>query len=139
MQKGDSFKDIFLLRERINKLFEDSHTVSGAGNITVWQPVVDIYETIEEFIVKAELPDVAESDINITVEGNVLKVNGARRLKREGRNYHQVERPYGGFSRAFKLPETVNGTEIRATLKDGILKVILPKRTAESPQHIEIK
>jgi len=139
MEKWDPFKDIFLLRERINKLFEDSHTGTGEGESTVWQPTVDIYETLEEFVVKAELPEVAESDINITVEGNVLKVNGARRLKREGRNYHQVERPYGGFSRAFMLPETVKGTEIRATLKDGILKIILPKKAGELPQHIEIK
>lgn len=138
MDKWDPVKDAFSLRERINKLFEDSRAMAGETKCPVWRPTVDIFETPAEFVVKAELPEVAESDIDISVEGNILKVRGERRLNREGRNYHQVERPYGIFSRSVVLPETV-GTNLRADLNDGILKIILPKRVHKEPRHIEIE
>ncbi|MBA4348490.1 MAG: heat-shock protein Hsp20 [Thermodesulfovibrio sp.] len=139
MEKWDSLKDIFSLRERINKIFEDTQTRTGEGKSAGWIPVVDIYETPAEFVVKAELPEVKNPDINIKVEGNILRISGERTLQREGRNYHQVERPYGVFSRTFILPVTVDHENIKANLEDGILEIILPKKEEEMPRHIEIK
>jgi HSP20 family protein len=91
------------------------------------------------FVVKADLPEAEESDIAINVQGDQLRITGERRLQREGRHYHQVERCYGRFSRSFTLPEVVDKDTIQAILKDGILKVILPKKALKSPTPIEIK
>lgn len=131
--------DPYSLRERINKLFEVPQIGRGSIDSSTWVPIVDIYETPEEFVVKAELPDVIESDINITVEGNILRISGERRFSCEGRSYYQAERPYGAFFRSFHLPSDVDKNSIRAVLNDGILKVILPKNVKDLPKHIEIK
>lgn len=141
MKKWDPFKDSFAMRERVNRLFEHlapksgRHGDAGAG---VWMPAVDVYETDEVFVVKAELPEVVESDISITLEDNILRISGERRSKREGRNYYQMERNYGSFSRSFTLPSTVERDEIRATLRDGMLSVVLPKIAEDLARHIEI-
>ncbi|BCB96712.1 molecular chaperone [Dissulfurispira thermophila] len=135
MEKWDPFS----LRERINKLFEASQTNRGITDSSTWMPALDIYETPEEFVVKAELPEVTESDINIIVEGNILRISGERRFSCEGRSYYQAERPYGAFFRSFHLPFDVDKDNIRAVLNDGILKIILPKNVKDLPKHIEIK
>lgn len=138
MEKWEPFKDFFSLRDRVNKLFEHAHTQSGDPEYPVWIPTADIYETGEDFVVKAELPEVSEYDVSIKVEGNTLKIIGERKVQREGRSYHQVERSYGAFSRAFVLPEDVDQDNIKANLNDGVLKVILPRKSKELPRHIEI-
>lgn len=137
MGKKGLMKDIFSLREMINNLFEDTHFQMGF-EYTIWTPFIDMYETSEFFVVQAELPEVMESDISIRVEGNTLKINGQRRLQREGRSYHQVERSYGLFSRSFILSSAVDENGIKATLKDGMLKIVLPKKNIDSPKHVEI-
>ncbi|HMK56713.1 MAG TPA: HSP20 family small heat-shock protein [Dissulfurispiraceae bacterium] len=140
MDKRDPLEDIFALRERIGKIFESAHERSQCESSVGWVPVVDIYETPDMFVLKADLPDVREGDIDINVQGDYLKISGERRLLREGRHYHQVERCYGRFSRGFSLPEVVDKDEIRATLKDGILNVTLRKKSGESSsRRIEIK
>jgi len=135
----DSEKYGFLFIDRLNKLFGDSQT-TGKGRVSsVWMPVVDIYETGGEFIVKAELPEVNEKDINILMERNTLKISGKRRFLCEGRNYHQAERFYGAFARQFILPAEVDQNNISAALADGILTITLPKKAVDLPRHIEIE
>ncbi|MBF0506598.1 MAG: Hsp20/alpha crystallin family protein [Nitrospirae bacterium] len=138
MKKWDPFKDTFALRERANRLFE--HDASKASDVRtgVWVPAVDIYETDEAFVVKAELPEVTEADVNIVVEDNTLTISGERKSRREGKNYYQIERYSGAFSRSFVLPSTIEKSGIKATLKDGILNVILPRMAEELPKRIEI-
>ena len=139
MDKHDPLEDIFALRERISKIFDSAHEKSQYESSVGWFPVVDIYETPEMFVIKADLPEVQEKDIVINVQGDYLKISGERRLQREGRHYYQVERCYGSFLRGFVLPADVDNDEITATLKDGILKVVLRKQIQESPRHVEIK
>lgn len=131
--------DIFLLRERLNKLFEGSRLSMAASESMVWTPIVDFYETSEYFVVKAELPEVKEQDINIMIEGNILRISGERKFSCEGRSYYQAERSYGAFSRSFSLPSDASRGDIRAVLKDGILKIDIPKDIELRPKHIEIK
>jgi len=141
MKKWDPFKDTFVLRERANRLFEHGAPKSarfGDAGTGVWVPAVDIYETDEAFVVKAELPEVLEADINIIVEDNTLEISGERKSRREGKSYCQIERYYGCFSRSFVLPAAVQKNEIKATLRDGILKVIIPKSIGALPRYIEI-
>ncbi len=94
MKKWDPFKDIFVLRERANRLFEYGAPKSirfGDAGTGVWLPAVDIYETEEAFVVKAELPEVLEADLNITVEDNALTISGERKPRREGKSYCQID------------------------------------------------
>lgn len=138
MKKWDPFKDTFALRERANRLFEHVAPKAGEVKTGVWIPAVDIYETDEAFVVKAELPEVLEADVNIVVEDNTLKISGERKSRREGKSYYQIERYFGAFSRSFVLPSIIQKDSIKATLKDGILNIILPKRAEELPKHIDI-
>ena len=141
MKKWDPFKDAFVLRERANRIFEHVAPKSGRpGEVGTggWAPAVDIYETDEAFVVKAELPEVLEADINIIVEDNTLRISGERKSRREGKSYYQIERYCGSFSRSFVLPAIVEKTNIKATLKDGMLNIILPKIAEHLARHIEI-
>jgi len=138
MKKREPLADIFFLREKMNKLFGDTQLSTGKKEVVTWLPVIDIYETPVEFVVNAELPEIKESDITIQIENNNLRISGERRLQREGRNYYQVERSYGVFSRTFVLPQDVNQSAIQAVLNDGILKIRIPKSAQELPKHIGI-
>ena len=143
MSKWDPLKDLLSIQERVNRLFEDA---LGAGKDTgdgtlagTWSPAVDIYETETEFLVKAEIPDVKESEIDIRVKGNTLNIEGERKPHRPmGEGYHRVERVYGRFQRSFLLPGSVDQERIAATLKDGILRIVLPKREEAARKQIEI-
>lgn len=138
MDRWDPLRDIFALQARVNRLFEDVSAPPGERYADVWTPAVDIYETAGEFVVKAELPDLREEDIAITVEDNLLRISGERPSAREGKRYHQMERYCGAFSRSFMLPAIVDRENIKATLKDGILNIVLPKKSSAAPKHIEI-
>src|SRR3954470_17252169 len=105
--------------DRLNRMFEDLY-----GNVRVWVPAVDIFETnAHEYVIKAELPEMQRDDINVTFEQNVLTLSGERKLGVEDDNasYHRSERAQGRFSRSFTLPASVDGTRISATYKDGVL------------------
>jgi HSP20 family protein len=111
-----------------------------------WTPPVDIYETDDAFIVEAELPGVHEEDIEIKVEDDVLFLSGVRKTVRECQKCHRLEREQGYFSRRFKLSTGTFATEtvidknhIRASLNDGILTIILPKKEEYITRHIEIE
>ncbi len=139
MEKWDPLRDIFSLRERVNKLFEDAPLGDGRVDSAAWVPAIDVYETPVEFIVRAELPGVREPDISIRIEDNTLRMIGKRKSYREGRSYHQVERCYGYFSRSFALPAVVDKDTVKATLKDGILEITLSRKNEGPPKYIEIK
>jgi HSP20 family protein len=108
-----------MLQERMNRLFEDA----GRGwrpeqpaSTTTWSPAVDILETEGEIVVTAELPGMERKDIAVHLENNVLTLRGERRLEKETKeeNYHRIERSYGGFSRSFSIPSTVDEKNIHA-------------------------
>lgn len=106
-----------------------------------WSPRVDIAETDGEFEVKAELPDVKKEDVHVTVENGVLTLRGERHREKEekGKRFHRIERSYGSFSRTFSLPDNVDGKMVKATFKDGMLDVRLPKTGESKLQAIEVK
>ena len=108
--------------------------------MTTWAPAVDIYETPNELVVKADLPDVNEKDIDIRVENNLLTIRGERKFEKSvsEENYLRVERTYGAFSRSFSLPNTVNPEAIQAEYKNGVLTVNLPKREESKPRQVKV-
>jgi len=143
MSKWDPFRDLLSIQERVNRLFEDALGAGeNRGDVTLagtWSPAVDIYETETEFLVKAEIPEVKQAEIDIRVKGNTLSIEGERRPHRSMREgYHRVERVYGRFQRSFLLPGSVDQERIAATLRDGILKIVLPKKEETVKKHIEI-
>lgn len=119
--------DFFHINERVSKFFDDPSSIMPSKTGT-WTPIMDIYEASDRFVVKAELPEVSESGIKIILEGNTLKISGERVLKMEGRNYYQIERTYGKFFRSVSFPCDIDSHNIKATLTDGILKIIIPKK-----------
>ena len=113
----------------------------GFSAPNTWMPPVDIFQTGDhELVLKAELPDMAREDINITVENFVLTLSGEKKASNEVRDeqYHHVERRYGSFSRSFSLPQTVDPTRVSAEYKNGILTVRLPLREEAKPRSIKV-
>lgn len=111
------------------------------GLVGGWEPAVDVYETEKEFVLKAELPEVEEKDVHVNVEGNLLTISGERKQEREIRqeHYHRTERLYGSFARSFTLPEAVDRDNIKATFKEGVMKLTMPKRESAKPKEIKIE
>jgi HSP20 family protein len=142
MIRWEPFRGLNTLQEHVNRLFDDSlaGNRSGQSDLASWAPSVDIYETENELVVKADLPDMQEKDIDVRVENNTLTIRGERKFENEAHqdNYLRVERAYGTFTRSFSLPNTVNTEGIRAEYHNGVLNVRMPKREESKPKQIKI-
>jgi HSP20 family protein len=144
LTKWDPFKDLLSLQDRMNRLFDESVRNVKPGDealsSAIWSPAVDIYETDDEVVVKAELPEVNQKDIDIQIESNTLTLRGERKFNKETKkeNFHRIERAYGSFSRSFTLPGTIDQEKISADYKDGILKISMPKREETRPKQIKV-
>jgi HSP20 family protein len=112
-----------------------------ALSTTSWNPSVDIFETDSDVVVKAELPGMDPKSITVRLENNVLTLNGERHFEKETKeeSYHRIEREYGSFSRAFSIPMAVKEDKITAEYKDGVLKIVLPKKEELKPKTIKIE
>ena len=117
---------------------------SGDGaerELASWRPAANISETESEYLIKAELPEVAKEDIDVSVHDGIITIKGERRMEVSDDNekQHRIESYYGSFSRSFSLPADADESGIQASSKDGILKVQIPKAVVEKPREIEIK
>jgi HSP20 family protein len=106
-----------------------------------WSPRVDIAETPQALTLKAEIPSVEKDDVKITIEGGMVTLSGERRQEKEEKDktFHRIERFYGSFSRSFSLPDNIDATAAKATFKDGVLTLDIPKTEAAKPKGIEVK
>jgi HSP20 family protein len=135
------FRGATTLQEQINRIFGDVvGRTAEESNLTPWAPAVDIYETENELIVKADLPDVNPQDLDIRVENNILTIRGERKFdaKVHDDNYLRIERAYGSFSRSFSLANSVNAEAIKADYQNGVLTLSLPKREEAKPKQIKV-
>ena len=126
--------------EEMNRLHD--HFFSGRGLTTQpFKVAVDIREEDDAFFVEAEVPGLPAEDVHVDVEKNVLTICGERKVEKEDveGEYTRIERRYGGFSRSFTLPETVDADNITADLKEGVLALRLPKKEAPSPRTVSVK
>jgi HSP20 family protein len=130
------------LENQVIRLFEDNfiRDRSGHADLATWAPPVDIYETENELVVKADLPDLQEKDIDVRVENNMLTIRGERKFEKAVNedNYLRVERAYGPFTRSFSLPNTVSSENIRAEYRNGVLTLHMAKREESKPKQINI-
>jgi len=130
------------LQDEVNRLFEDNFTRerSGHADLATWAPPVDIYETENELVVKAELPDLQDKDIDVRITNNTLTIRGERKFEKDVKedNYLRIERAYGSFVRSFSLPNTVSSENIRADYRNGVLTLHMAKREESKPKQIKI-
>ena len=137
----DPFREITSLRDDMNRLF--SRTLgdsAGSGSGNMWSPAVDIFDTADAIVLRAELPGLDAEDIDIEVDDNVLTLSGERRFEErleEGR-YYRVERAYGRFQRSVTLPQNVKADEISAAVDRGVLEVRVPKADEARPRKIAV-
>jgi HSP20 family protein len=135
LTRWDPFREFNTLPSRLFGRDWETH-----ASTTVWNPSVDIFETDNEVVIKAEVPGMNPKDIDVRLENNVLMLKGERKFEKEQKeeNYHRIEREYGSFSRTFSLPMAVDGDKVTAEYKDGVLKIVLPKKEETKPKPIKI-
>jgi HSP20 family protein len=128
----------------MDRLFEDFFGPRRWGLVPwegEWAPPLDLAETADQVVVKAEVPGIDAKDINITLSGDLLTIKGEKKSEREEtkESYHLVERSYGSFARSVTLPAAVDVDKIEAKYEKGVLTVTCPKKEAVKPKAIEIK
>ena len=143
--RWDPFRELEDMSERLNRVFARPalRAAGGKEHLTVadCMTTVDISETEQAYLIKAELPEVKKEDVKVRVEDGVLTLSGERRQEKEekGKKFHRVERSYGSFVRSFALPESVDESGVKAEYKDGVLSLHLPKAEKAKPKAIEVK
>jgi HSP20 family protein len=142
--KWEPFRDLITMQNRMSRLFDE--TLSRIWKEEelqrgVWTPLVDIADQGGEVVIKVDLPEMNQSEIDIKVEENTLTIKGERKFIKEtpGEHFLQIERPYGTFHRQFTLPQRIDQERIAATYKDGVLRVVLPKRKEVGLKQVSIE
>src|SRR5213594_3108890 len=141
--RWDQAEGVNRIQSRINELFEDTFGRPWAQQSAatgVWCPPVDILESKDSYLIRAELPGMRNEDLRTEVNEGILTLSGERKFEEpaNGVEYHRVERVAGKFSRAFYLPQTVKSDGIKATYRDGILEIHVPKAEEAKPKQIAI-
>ncbi len=141
--RWDPFKDFLSLQRDMGRSFDRSFGWSGIGPAEwtgEWTPALDVYQTDNEIVVQAELPGLTAKDIDISIKDDTLTLKGHKKSSEEVKeeNYYRVERRYGSFERAIALPVEVKRDQIKATVKEGVLKVTLPKAEKAKPKEIKV-
>ena len=137
------FREFEDIQTRLDRLFKD-RSVRGEDDTLFradWMPAVDVQETEQEFLIKADLPDVKKEDVKVTVHDGVMTLEGERKLEKEekGKKFHRIEREYGRFVRRFTLPDGADEAKVAADFKDGVLNVRIPKSPVVRPKTVEVK
>jgi HSP20 family protein len=124
-----------------NQFFQGGTGEEAGWGARTWAPPVDIYETDEALILKAELPGVSKDEVSVEVHQNTLILRGQRKHEAEVKeeHYHRMERAYGTFQRSFVLPTMVDQEKVQASYKDGVLELRLPKSEAAKPKRVAIQ
>jgi len=141
--RWEPFRELSSLQTEMNRLFNTAFDTSPGGNgggSRRWAPAMDLLETEDHFVLRADLPGMTQSDVNIELEDNVLTVSGERKAeheeKREG--FYRVERAFGSFSRSLTLPKGVDADAVTAGFDNGVLEVRIPKPEERKPRKITI-
>ncbi|MDQ7819090.1 MAG: Hsp20/alpha crystallin family protein [Armatimonadota bacterium] len=139
--RWDPFDDLASLRESMDKLFEEFFSRRPRAPVSAWQPAVEVYETDTEVVVRAELPGVDPKNVDVTVTEDTLTIKGEARAEQEerGRNYYRRELRYGSFLRTLPLPAEVQGDKARASYRNGILEIRVPKSERARPRAVKVE
>jgi len=141
--KWEPFRDLMAMQDRMTRLIDETLSRIWKEDMAqgVWSPSVDILERGDEVVLKVDLPGVSQNEIDIRVEEGTLTIQGERKFVKESseENYVQIERPYGTFRRTFSIPRTIDQDSIKASYKDGVLRIILPRRQEIQPKQIVVQ
>lgn len=136
----DPFRELSSrLQDEFGRIFKQLMPEEEFGS--AYYPPVDIYEDNESVFLTAELPGVEMRNLELLIENNVMTLKGERKLERDEKkeNYRRIERLYGTFARSFTLPATVDSAGAKAELKNGLLRVVLPKKEESKPKAIRVQ
>ncbi len=141
MKLWEPFTELVTMRNDVDRLFD---TFFGRENDTYdnyWRPAIDIEENNGNLMVRAEIPGMSKEDIKVAVKDNMLTISGERKRENESKDktYYRVERCYGQFQRMIRLPAEVDADKVKATYKDGVLHVTLPKPESMKPKQIDVE
>ena len=145
--RWEPVRELTSLQSEMNRLFNtffDTPTATGGnggGAVRRWVPSMDLVETEEHFVLRADLPGLTEEDVSIELEDNVLTVAGERKAEHEEKKegFYRMERSFGHFRRSLTLPEGVDAEKIAATFDKGVLEVRIPKPEERKPHRVAIK
>jgi len=148
MTRWDPFMEFNKLQDRFNQMFNNQQfapmNLARSGEQALTQPdfvpAVNVFEDEHNITIEADLPGVAEKDLDIRLENNMLTITGERRLENEEKkeNFHRIERSYGRFTRSFTLPPMVDSENVNAEFNNGVLKITLNKKEEAKPKQIKI-
>jgi HSP20 family protein len=142
--RWEPLRELSSLQGEMNRLFNtvfDQPSAGGNGDtLRRWMPAMDLAETDEHFVLRADLPGMAEDDLKIELEDGTLTISGERKAEHEARNegFYRVERAFGTFSRSLTLPKGVDADAVTANFDRGVLEVRIPKPEERKPRRIEI-
>lgn len=130
----DEYPGLRLFQDSLSRLFSEPAS-------RPWSPAVDIFETDNDVVLKADIPDIDPKNVAIQLENGTLTLKGERKFEdqKNGKGFHRIERSYGSFTRAFSLPDTVDGEKVKADYKNGVLTVTLPKKEVAKPRTINVE
>lgn len=131
------------LDQLFERVFQDHLDPEGKGFGSTWVPAVDVEESENEYLFRAEMPGMKKGDVKISLLDNVLTLSGEKKTEEKkldmNKKYHRVERSYGSFQRSFALSAPVKADAITASYKDGILEIVVPKSEESKPKEIDIQ
>jgi HSP20 family protein len=141
--RWEPFRELGTLQSEMNRLFNSVFDSPGQGNggtLRRWMPAMDLLETEDHFVLRADLPGMDEDDVKIELEDTTLTVSGERQAEHEsgGEGYYRVERAFGTFARTLTLPQGVDPEAVAASFDRGVLEIRVPKPEARKPRRIEI-
>ncbi|MBV9416418.1 MAG: Hsp20/alpha crystallin family protein [Solirubrobacterales bacterium] len=145
--RWEPVREIQTVQNEMNRLFNTFFDApspnapnGGGAAMRRWIPAMDVVETDDHFVLRADLPGMTESDVNIELDDNVLTISGERKSEHEQsrEGYYRVERASGSFSRSLTLPEGVDAEGIQASFDNGVLEVRIPKPEQHKPRKVQI-
>lgn len=142
LQVYDPFRDVWNLSDEVGRLFWGlGHRGEEAGKNLSFIPAIDVKEDNESMTIRAELPGLKKEDVKIKLREGVLTISGEKKFEDEKKkdNYYRIERSYGNFARSFTLPNTVDGANVRANMKDGVLELTIPKKPEAQEREIQVE
>jgi HSP20 family protein len=144
LERWDPFRDLMSIQNELNRLF--GRTYGGgepaSGRTGSWVPALDVYETVDKFVVTVELPGIEPGDVDVSVEDSTLTIKGQREFFYKDAtedSFQRIERRYGAFSRTLTMPTTADTERVEASFDKGVLTIELPKREEAKPKKVTVR
>jgi len=142
ISRWEPLRDLLSIQRDMNRFFSDTMSAREAAPVSraeTWVPPVGIHESAEAFTIAVELPGVKKEDIQLELKDESLTLRGERKPERDvNEGVHRMERVYGPFHRSFNLPSNINTSAVKASFRDGVLEIVLPKAEEARPRQINI-